>query len=153
MSDYQDLSRDQIVMGFVASCVEDVANRLGVAPAEIYRRMDAVQMIDGYLMAFYETLHTESRENLTDSLIDLLKRREVQKDLTNKQVVRQILLWQQIGCIVVALANKLGITYKKALDMFYASRTSERLHDERSGLYLMSDGYIVDEVLMEQQGR
>lgn len=28
MSDYQDLSRDQIVMGFVASCVEDVANRL-----------------------------------------------------------------------------------------------------------------------------
>jgi hypothetical protein len=79
MSDYQDLSRDQIVMGFVASCVEDVANRLGVAPADIYRRMDAVQMIDGYLMAFYETLHTESRENLTDSLIDLLKRREEKK--------------------------------------------------------------------------
>ena len=49
--------------------------------------------------------------------------------------------------------NKLGITYKKALDMFYASRTSERLHDERSRLYLMSDGYIVDEVLMEQQCR
>ena len=76
MSDYQDLSRDQIVMGFVASCVEDVANRLGLAPSEIYKRMDAVQMIDGYLMTFYETLHTESRENLTDSLIDLLKRRE-----------------------------------------------------------------------------
>lgn len=79
MSDYQDLSRDQIVMGFVASCVEDVANRLSAAPAEIYRRMDAVQMIDGYLMTFYETLHTESRENLTDSLIDLLKRREEKK--------------------------------------------------------------------------
>ncbi len=28
MSDYQDLSRDQTVMGFVASCVEDVANIL-----------------------------------------------------------------------------------------------------------------------------
>ena len=70
--------------------------------------------------------------------------------MTNKQVVRQILLWQQIGCIVVALADKLGITYKKAMDMFYSSHTSERLHDERSGLYLMSDGYIVDEVLMEQ---
>lgn len=73
--------------------------------------------------------------------------------MTNKQVVRQILLWQQIGCIVVALADKLGITYKKALDMFYSSCTSERLHDERSGLYLMSDGYIVDELLMEQQAR
>ena len=79
MSDYKDLSRDQIIMGFVASCIEDVANRLGAAPSEIYKRMDAVQMIDGYLMAFYDTLHTESRENLTDSLIDLLKRREEKK--------------------------------------------------------------------------
>ena len=80
MSDYQDLSREQIIMGFVASCVEDVANRLGVAPSKMYMRMDAVQMIDGYLMAFYDTLHTESRENLTDSLIDLLKRKEGRDD-------------------------------------------------------------------------
>lgn len=81
MSVYQDLSKDQIIMGFVTSCVEDVANRLGAAPAEIYRRMDAVQMIDGYLMAFYETLHTESRENLTDSLIDLLKKKRRKEGL------------------------------------------------------------------------
>ena len=37
-------------MGFVASCVEDVANRLGVDYAEIYKRMDAVGMIDQYLI-------------------------------------------------------------------------------------------------------
>lgn len=65
------------------------------------------------------------------------------------RAVRQILLWQQIGCIVVALAKKLGVTYKQALDIFYSSRTNERLHDERTGLYLMGDLYIVDEVLME----
>lgn len=39
-------------MGFVASCVEDVANRLGVDYAEIYKRMDAVGMIDQYLIPF-----------------------------------------------------------------------------------------------------
>ena len=65
------------------------------------------------------------------------------------KAVRQILLWQQIGCIVVALSQKLGVTYKQALDIFYSSRTNERLHDERTGLYLMGDLYIVDEVLME----
>ncbi len=79
MTEYQDLSKDQVVMGFVASCVEDVANRLGVDPGTMYRRMDAVGMIDQYLIPFYETLHTESRENLTDSLIESLTRWEEER--------------------------------------------------------------------------
>ena len=66
-----------------------------------------------------------------------------------KKAVREILLWQQIGCIVVAVAEKLQIPYKKALDIFYASDTCRRLHDERSGLYLMSDLYVADEVIQE----
>ncbi len=69
--------------------------------------------------------------------------------INNKKAVREILLWQQIGCIVVALANKLKISYKKALDIFYSSDTCRRLYDERSGLYLRSDLYIVDEILLE----
>jgi hypothetical protein len=76
MTNYQDLSKDQIMMGFVASCVEDVAARLGVEPGAMYRRMDAVGMIDRYLIPFYSTLHTESRENLTDSLIASLTKWE-----------------------------------------------------------------------------
>ena len=72
---------------------------------------------------------------------------------TDKRAVRQILLWQQIGCIVVALAEKLGVSYKRAFDIFYASDTCRRLHDERSGLYLRSDRYLVDEVILELQGK
>ena len=63
--------------------------------------------------------------------------------------MRDILLWQQIGCIVVAVAEKLQVSNKKALDIFYASDTCRRLHDERSGLYLMSDLYVADEVIRE----
>ena len=40
------LSKEEIVMGFVASCIEDVADTLGVDYLEVYRRMDAVKMID-----------------------------------------------------------------------------------------------------------
>ena len=79
MTEYQDLSKDQVMMGFVASCVEDVAARLGVDPGAMYRRMDAVNMIDQYIIPFSETLHTESRENLTDSLIESLNRWEKEK--------------------------------------------------------------------------
>ena len=35
------------------------------------------------------------------------------------------------------------------LDIFYTSRTNERLHDPHTGLYLMSDLYIVDEIIQE----
>ena len=60
-------------------------------------------------------------------------------EIEKKRAVRQILLWQQIGCIVVAIAEKLQVSYKKALDIFYASDTCRRLHDERSGLYFIDN--------------
>ena len=39
-------------------------------------------------------------------------------EIERKKAVRQILLWQQIGCIVVALSEKLQVTPRKALDIF-----------------------------------
>ncbi len=76
MEEYIEPSKDEIEMAFVASCIEDVADRLGVPYIEIFERMDDVGMIDKYIYPFYETLHTESRENLTTSLIDTLNRWE-----------------------------------------------------------------------------
>ena len=70
------LSKEEIVMGFVASCIEDVADTLGVDYYEVYRRMDAVNMIDEYIIPNYEVLHSESRKNVTEGLIDTLKRWE-----------------------------------------------------------------------------
>ena len=49
------------------------------------------------------------------------------------------------------LSQRLDVSGERALDIFYTSRTNERLHDEHTGLYLMSDLYIVDEVIMELQ--
>ena len=58
------LSKDEIIMGFVASCIEDVADTLCVDYSEVYQRMDSVKMIE------------ESRKNVTEGLIDTLKRWE-----------------------------------------------------------------------------
>lgn len=70
------LSKEEIVMGFVASCIEDVADTLRVDYSEVYQRMDAVKMIDEYIIPNYEVLHCESRRNVTEGLIDTLKRWE-----------------------------------------------------------------------------
>ena len=76
MEKYLEPTKDEIVMAFVASCVESVADQLGLGYREVFERMDRVGMIDTYIYPFYEQLHSESRENLTVSLIDTLERWE-----------------------------------------------------------------------------
>ena len=76
MNEKVQLTKDEIIMGFVVSCIEDVADTLGVDYYEVYQRMDAVKMIDEYIILNYEVLHSESRKNVTEGLIDTLKRWE-----------------------------------------------------------------------------
>lgn len=74
--EYIEPTKDEIVMAFVASCIEDVANTLDIPYLEIFERMEKVGLIDEYIYPCYESLHTESRENLTKELIDTLTRWE-----------------------------------------------------------------------------
>ena len=76
MKERVQLNKDEIIMGFVVSCIEDVADTLGVDYYEVYQRMDAVKMIEEYILPNYEVLHSESRRNVTEGLIDTLKRWE-----------------------------------------------------------------------------
>ena len=76
MKERVQLTKNEIIMGFVASCIEDVADVLGLDYLEAYHRMDAVKMIDEYIIPNYEVLHSESRKNVTEGLIDTLKRWE-----------------------------------------------------------------------------
>ena len=58
-----------------------------------------------------------------------------------------------LGFYVTLLSERLDVSGERALDIFYTSRTNELLHDEHTGLYLMSDRYLVDEVIRELQGK
>ena len=65
--------------------------------------------------------------------------------------VRDIIRWGRIGCIVVNISNRFHISLMEALDLFYKSGTCRRFHDEKTGLYLYGDNYIVDELVREYQ--
>ena len=137
-------------MGFVASCIEDVADTLGLDYLEVYRRMDAVKMIEEYIIPNYEVLHSESRKNVTEELIDTLKRWEDRDKIGAQQrKVRNIIRWQRIGCIVVKVSEILNVSLTEALDMFYKSETCRRFHDEETGLYLQGNRYVLNDFLAE----
>lgn len=68
-------------------------------------------------------------------------------------MLRDSQLWMKIGRICAQLSKRLDISPERAFDIFQKSKTNELLHDERSLLYLMSDLYIMDNVIMELKGK
>ena len=51
MEKYLEPTKDEIVMAFVASCVESVADKLGLGYREVFERMDRVGMIDRVIIS------------------------------------------------------------------------------------------------------
>ncbi len=62
-------------------------------------------------------------------------------------------MWNKIGRIAMRLAERLGVSPLRALDVFYTSKVCDRLHNPDTELYIFSDSYIVDEIILELQGR
>lgn len=60
-----------------------------------------------------------------------------------------VLLWNKMARIVLQLAETLGVDNDCALRLFYRTETCSMLHDPNLGLHLMSDTYIVDNVIAE----
>lgn len=67
-----ELSQTEIKLTFVASCIEGTARKLGKSYQEIFEHMKRVGMIKDYIWSNYEMLHTESRENVTNNMIECL---------------------------------------------------------------------------------
>ena len=76
METWNQLSDEEIKIGFVASCIESAAERLGCGYEEILNRMEMVGLIDNYIYPHYKALHSEDRDNLTENIIETLNRWE-----------------------------------------------------------------------------
>ena len=63
--------------------------------------------------------------------------------------MRDSVLWRKVSNIIIMLADRLNIDEKRALDIFYSTKTYKLLSDPKSGIQLMSDEYILEDVLNE----
>lgn len=60
-------------MAFVSTCIEATANLLMTSYKDVYQRMKRVGLIERYIIPHYETLHSESRENIAKGMAECLK--------------------------------------------------------------------------------
>jgi hypothetical protein len=79
MEQIRKISKSQIIMAFVATCIEATARYLNTDYRNVYQRMERVGIIDNYIIPNYEPLHSESREILVESLIECLNNWESKK--------------------------------------------------------------------------
>lgn len=63
--------------------------------------------------------------------------------------MRDSVLWRKQSHIIMMLAEELQIEAERALDLFYTTETCRLLEDPNSGLQLMSDAYLVNNILEE----
>lgn len=63
--------------------------------------------------------------------------------------MRDTVLWRKQSRIVMMLAEKLQIDAERALDIFYSTKIYQQLSDPKYGLQLMSDDYIMEELINE----
>lgn len=63
--------------------------------------------------------------------------------------MRDAVLWRKQSHIIMLLADKLNIDAERALDLFYSTETYRRLANPDSGIRLMSDLYILEDILKE----
>ena len=64
---------------FAVFCIENVAAKLGVNAERVYQAFtEQSNILNGYIVPEYEMLHTQSREDIVDDLLDVMKERGVE---------------------------------------------------------------------------
>lgn len=63
--------------------------------------------------------------------------------------VRDTVFLRKQSRIIFALAKALSISEERALDLFYSTETYRQLADPKYGLQVMSDGYVLENILTE----
>ncbi|MCF0197343.1 MAG: DUF3791 domain-containing protein [Bacteroidaceae bacterium] len=66
-------SMDECKSIFIASCIEASAKAEGIAPEDMYQRMSRVGLIEDYILPCYNVLHAESRQNITQDILQTLQ--------------------------------------------------------------------------------
>ncbi len=63
--------------------------------------------------------------------------------------MRDDVLWRKQSRIIMLMADALHIDAERALDLFYSTTVYKQLSDPKYGLQLMSDDYILEELINE----
>ena len=60
-------------LAFTVLAIEASAQKMGISPSEMRKRLDKVGLIKSLIQDCYDTLHTESREAVANEVVEALR--------------------------------------------------------------------------------
>lgn len=63
--------------------------------------------------------------------------------------MKDYILYRKMARIVMQLSDTLNVSPKRALLIFYNSKVGQMMHDPQYGYHLMSDTYVVNDIIAE----
>lgn len=87
------------------------------------------------------------RKAVKQWLMTWLRRLKIGKEEQSNML--DFLLWNKIARVIAQLATTLNVSNDRALAIFYDSEVCKMLHNPEFGLHLMSDTYIVNDLIEE----
>ena len=60
-------------LAFTVLAIEAAAQKMGISPSEMRRRLDKVGLIKSLIQDCYDTLHTESCEAVANDVVEALR--------------------------------------------------------------------------------
>ena len=63
-------------LAFTVLAIEASAQKMGISPSEMRRRLDKVGLIKSLIQDCYDTLHTESREYVLEDVEEYINNKE-----------------------------------------------------------------------------
>ena len=60
-------------LAFTVLAIEASAQKMGISPSEMRRRLERVGLVKSLIQDYYDTLHTESREAVANDVVEALK--------------------------------------------------------------------------------
>ena len=60
-------------LAFTVLAIEASAQKMGISPSEMRRRLERVGLVKSLIQDCYDTVHTESREAVANDVVEALK--------------------------------------------------------------------------------
>ncbi|MEE0451477.1 MULTISPECIES: DUF3791 domain-containing protein [Peptacetobacter] len=64
-------------MDFVVYCVENLANYINEDSVKVFDLLDENELIEGYILKFYDILHTQGKVWIVEDLVEQLEKRGI----------------------------------------------------------------------------
>lgn len=69
---------DEKQLEFIVFCVENTAVRMGVSAEKVYELLaEKSDILDSYIIPYYEVLHTQGKEYIVDDILEVMKERGI----------------------------------------------------------------------------